>query len=742
MRISPDGGRTFPRWWSGPGRRKRELPLARRLPTEPVTVPTYDPVSRTGRLLVCDFDVELARTGRDVTDPVRRVELDAASFVALIERLGGRAIMDRSPSDGRHVYVLFAQALPFADLRDAVHALAHRYVSLDTSPMNSVYGQIRIPGSPHKMRNGALTGWMTLITPLEEADRIARTPCGPQVWNRLVQELAAEYASAGLGAFPPVADWAALRDLPHDTDGMPWLPRHGGSRPLRADFEEIAVTGAYDGGRYRSGSEARQAILTSCAARGWRLEEVTNRIESGQWGGLATLYSKYRRRRTALHRDWKKALTKITPVKRGRNVNTSRPLSRPPAPGGDRVLPQGETAVRNGANWHLPVQSKVNRRLSPWQTILTWQNAVWAAERDPDLRQEWGRQAISIRKVLRALGVASQMSGSPTSKFGCRYLSLLAGLDYTTVSRVLRTLREADDPLIDQVAEHHHDEPDVYCLRIPDRYRHMAMWRNWRAGLITAIHPVFTKLQAPAAFVYEALSESAPTASGELSTLAAISRTATTDALRELAGHGLAERVPGPDGGWRRGPHSPDTVAHTLGADLDHAERTALYAEHRRQWRELLASFKATPTVPPYDDGLPTDPQPGLAAERADHLAQHEPPPDLDAHVGADHLSADTNPAAPHAPPTPTDTAADWTDLRPASPAKDKSPPAHSRRQPTPRSARPTRLDDAQAAQLLADSPQLRLLSEELGAVVLAVVHTAPDRAASNPAFSTGRPRA
>ena len=47
-----------------------------------------------------------------------------------------------SPSGGRHVFILFAAALPWLELRDVARALALRFPSIDTSPMSSLGGQI------------------------------------------------------------------------------------------------------------------------------------------------------------------------------------------------------------------------------------------------------------------------------------------------------------------------------------------------------------------------------------------------------------------------------------------------------------------------------------------------------------------------------------------------------------------------------------------------------------------------
>ena len=52
-----------------------------------------------------------------------------------------------SPSGGRHVFVLFAAALPWRELRDLARAIALRFPAVDPAPMSSMGAQISPPGS-------------------------------------------------------------------------------------------------------------------------------------------------------------------------------------------------------------------------------------------------------------------------------------------------------------------------------------------------------------------------------------------------------------------------------------------------------------------------------------------------------------------------------------------------------------------------------------------------------------------
>ena len=156
-------------------------------------------------------------------------------------RCGGQVLADVSPSGGRHVFVVFAAALPWLELRDVARALALRFPSIDTSPMSSLGGQISPPGSRHKSG-----GWRVLSMPPGDARDAVEHPNGPEVWAALLGELAAELRRIELGpACTKCADEAEMDDT-----GVPWLPRLGGRAPLGADLEGVARSGRWDRSRY------------------------------------------------------------------------------------------------------------------------------------------------------------------------------------------------------------------------------------------------------------------------------------------------------------------------------------------------------------------------------------------------------------------------------------------------------------------------------------------------------------
>jgi hypothetical protein len=225
VRISRDGGRTYP------ARHARPLPAEP--PGQPCTVPVYDPGSATGRMLALDLDPARGDVGHQ-----------AAELAHLLERLGARYVADVSPSGGRHVLVLFSSSLTWRELRDLVRAMSVRFPAVDPAPMYSLGGQISPPGSRHKSG-----GWRLLSTPLSEARAAVERPNGPEVWNALLTEFAAELQQVlhrgGDQVLHQHGDNQLVATELDDT-GVPWVPRLGGRAPLGAELEHAARMGRWD----------------------------------------------------------------------------------------------------------------------------------------------------------------------------------------------------------------------------------------------------------------------------------------------------------------------------------------------------------------------------------------------------------------------------------------------------------------------------------------------------------------
>ena len=521
------------------------------------------------------LDLDPARVGRDVdgaavqhnhelhADLADGVRAQAEALAGLVARCGGQALADISPSGGRHVYVPFAAALPWLELRDVARALALRFPSIDTAPMSSLGGQITPPGS-----RGKRGGWRLLTMPLETARAAVEHLNGPEVWAALLAELAAELRQVerGTESRDRVADEAELDDA-----GVPWVPRLGGRASLGAELEHVARTGRWNRSRHAGRSEARMAVLGAAAARGWQLADVRSAIASGAWKGLAGLYerrSEPGRLERLLPYEWRKAIDGISQEKNVRQWHTSDLITRPPV---------DESA--SSAEYGL---------------IRQWLTAILCAAEDPERVKGWGRRTIAARLVLLAMGQAAMVSGSSTIEFGTRNLALYSALSHRTVSRVLRMLRDEPDPLIDLVSPRRMARADRYQLRIPDRYADSVRWRRRRAGRIEAAHPAFLLLGGTSALVYQALDQE-EARGAEVAQAARLSASATSAALRVLAEHGLAEHGPG---GWRRGPVALADVAESTGASALQAEREARYKQDRESWRARLREYQGAKRLP------------------------------------------------------------------------------------------------------------------------------------------------
>ena len=537
-------------------------------------MPVYDPASGTGRLLALDLDP--ARAGRDVDDPavhhgherrgalVDEVERLAAELGQLLERLGVRFVADVAPSGGRHVYVLFAAALPWLELRDLVRAIALRFAAVDPAPHASLGGQISPPGSRHKSG-----GWRLLTTPPEVAAAIVEHPNGPEVWAALLAEFAAELQQAEENLRDTKVEAAAVAEL--DDTGVPWVPRLGGRAPLGAELDQVARTGRWDRTRYAGRSEARMAVVGAAAARGWQLADVRAAVASGAWKGLAALYerrSEPARMERLLPLEWRKCTGRISGEENVRHRHTSDLSTRPPA---DEIGLAAEYGL-----------------------IREWLTAILCAAEDPERVKGWGGRAIAVRLVLLALGQAAMVSSSSTIEFGTRNLALYSCLSHRTIARVLRLLAAEDDPLIDLVSLRRMARADRWQLRIPDRYADSVRWRRRRAGRIEAAHPAFLKLGGTSALVYQVLDQ-AEARGAEVARAARLSASATSSALRVLAEHGLAERGPG---GWHRGAIALADAAESTGAADLQREREERYRQDRESWRARLRTYQGARHLP------------------------------------------------------------------------------------------------------------------------------------------------
>ena len=371
MRVSVDGGRSYPR--------ARVLAAGR--PAVPAAVATFDTDGRAPNVV---FDLDVSKGGP------ARVAADAERLAALLDGVGAAYVLDESPSGGLHVHVPLAEPAGFDEVARVMTAAKALFASLDRAPMsNRKTGCIRPPGAAHR-----LGGSQRLVTEFGAARRVFLRRNRPRVWARLVDRLAPADPAP-----PPPPDHA---DPPNRPRGV--------RRALPVGLALLARTGVYAAGRYVSGSEARQAVLTSAVQRGWSLDDVVGEVAAGRWPGLRGLYARPRYR----GRDWTVPLGRDWAVAE-RFVGETN-LQRAGAAGSDtsensltRPAPEesGSSSGGNGSRFAgVGGPGADGRRLSAGEDrfVRRWFAAVRAAERDDPFS---GRVEVSVGvvgAVLAGLG--------------------------------------------------------------------------------------------------------------------------------------------------------------------------------------------------------------------------------------------------------------------------------------------------------------------------------------------------
>lgn len=526
-------------------RTRNERPLTGVLPSSPGAVRVYGP---DGCCKALCLDLDIGRGGPDA------VAADEERLVAWLGARGARVVTDRSPTGGRHVYVPFADRVPYEVAREVVQALAASHPTLDVGPHRSLKtGCIRPPGSAHKRG-----GHQELTMPLAAAYDILRRPNGLSVLAQIRAHLVEE-----------IATWHATQDLAPDVAYGPTDGARCPARTLGARLRGIAETGVYDHARYPSASEARQAVVTGAVAAGWDLRDVASRLADGRWPGLAGMYARYSptNRRTALARDWHAAQGFIS---------TAR--DEPGSSAGNAHVRKSHTSrsrSQRGAQTAGEPQSE-HDHIRTWRTVLR----VVEVHRFP------GRGGHLARFVLRALGEAGHKTNSRYVAFGARSLAIATGADYSAVAAVLRRLAAELDGWVDLVEPGRGEHADLYELTIPTDLVEMARDLRWDTGRAQALRPVFRELGHVAAFVFEAVETGRARSITTLVPATGLSRSAVAAAVNALAAHGLLERSP--DGLVAR-PDRLRAVAELVGALDAVSTQLRRYARERQTWHAHLA---------------------------------------------------------------------------------------------------------------------------------------------------------
>lgn len=509
-------------------RQRDERDLSELLPSRPAAVMLYDGRTGLSRILAIDFDSKTFGTDK--------VQLDVRRVQNLLSEHNIRWIHDRSASGGEHLYVPVAGGLSLGESVDVLELLSQLCPTIDPSPHRSIqHGCIRMPGSAHKQG-----GHQELLMSSMMALTVASRPTPRTSFTSLHQSLE-KYrpAKPTAGETPEVFD-------------------REGAGPMNAVLLDIARNGFRPSSRYDSPSEARFAVLRSASNLGMRATEIYQRMNDGRWPGLSSLFSRYKSPMKELKADLLRLKSKGH--RNGNATVVKSNTSRPKAQGGSETL----------------------HSASFYQGLKIWRNAFHLKE----ATYGSNKAGLQIRLLLRALGEAASKAQSTLIEFGCRSLAIATGLDHSTVSRHLRTLRSEKEPLIQLVCSAQGKYADTYELVVPEALVESAAVISYRSGKIHALRPAFRVLGPVASFVYEALEQ------GHQSTPAImratnLSRSAVQDALYVLDGHALATKA---GETWMVLSPNMDFLAEMLGATTEVEFQRQAYAQQRFLWVAWLNS--------------------------------------------------------------------------------------------------------------------------------------------------------
>ena len=618
-------------------------------PDRPACINVYLP-NGIGRLLVGDFD---AHPGSGV-DP-RHVRIDAAGMVELVESCGGRCIVDASPHGGVHVIVVFASFLPAFELARLAKALKLRFANraagwhdtFDTGPMTSGANEslLRPPGSPHR-----LGGFQRLVTPVAEAETIARTGNDGGVYQRLLAALERELLEVDPPPFHAAAP-APSQAAEELAEQDPAAALQTRPKRMSARMRAIAEDGTWDPARYDGPSEARFAVFVHLAARGWTADDIRAELAAGRFAGLHRLLRVHRSGevdRRALRSDaeyqalmageLERATTWLQDQKEKARaapdrIGKSWPLAGPHTTAGGEGAPTAPSRAGGGGP---VIQLPPGReRASVHQWLRSWQTAT------RELCLTRYRCDPTVRLVLAALAGLAAYRQTTTLGVGRRALSLASGISDSAVSAALHKLEDlgADEKTRDQApivliekGVKQLGTPDVYELVIPEALKDLACWRTWRPGPIAPVHPVLQYLGISAAIVYAELGTT-PIPRPTLEYLAGLSDRGLRNTLTTLAEHGLAERS-GP--GWVRSPGTLESKIVTRPSMINFMARVEEYRLERTEFRKAMGLFDFTgmltvqdildaapdsSNVEPAAPSAPAEPAPAAAQPSSDAAA-------------------------------------------------------------------------------------------------------------------------
>ncbi|MDM4723326.1 hypothetical protein QTQ03_28385 [Micromonospora sp. WMMA1363] len=492
----------------------------------------------------------------------------AADAARLFARLGGRAIVDTATSGGRHVWVPLSVPMTLRQAHQLAHACRRLWPTLDISPtVNLAEGCLTGPGS--RCKDGR---YRTLVTPFDQAVQAVTRRSAHDLVDRaltLLAELVGPIDPADVAARPTTT-----------------TPTGGARRPLSPSHTHIAEHGIWPTDRTTAHgqpwtrSEACYAVLCAAARRGYTIGDVLDRIETGQWPGLLTLYTgRYRHHwRRRLQAEWTKARTAAA------TAPSTHPTQAPQNTGGD----SRESTERDFARRWLATITPVADQLVPGRArhnthALLW-SLAWLAWRT-------GRRHIE--------------AGTRSYARGCAGL-----LDHSTAAALLAHLRELPDDQrpIRRISSGRGTHGDLYELVIPPAYAldatDPATHPDPRPipavfGVRDPDRPHTKLLGATGWRVYQALTSGATGTAAQIARAAGVSRAETYTVLPILTRLKLARKIDtstlatasGCGATWQVGEQTTEQAGGDVDAPGHLSQLDKRHQAERAHWRQVLAAY-------------------------------------------------------------------------------------------------------------------------------------------------------
>ncbi|WP_037161271.1 hypothetical protein [Rhodococcoides fascians] len=542
-------------------------PLTVKRPALPSAVPLF--VHGRARVVALDFDTK--HHGHDA------VAADVTRVLAWLDECGGRAVVDKSTSGGRHVLIPLApgKTVSADEIRPLLRLLTVRLPTLDITPMtNTKAGCITVPGSACK------EGGHRELVDLDPAAAFDILTIGSDAGTlaRL------EALLGGIGRTPTTPTTPAEAYIRTETvtervvgagHDARLHPRFCRSTPPPHSVVEFARTGRLDSSRWPSRSEARQSVITHAVLAGATPDAILAHIAAPEWAGLRAAYARYSEPARVIARDAARALHWAA---------SALP---------DPVRDIGHKQRHTGGTYDPVLRS--------WLTHAQ----TWVATEFSRRRDRWSAHAV-VQGLAWAAAVSGQIvEGVPTVGVGGRSLSIAAGmLPETTVWSILERLREMEGSPLLLIERGVGQNPDRYALVSTPAARTATPPAEvpQESGGIESVHPAWSVIGWRHRILYDAAAAAPePMTPDALFTAVGIGRTSGYEALVDLRIAGLltVENTQ-----ISVGPVELDDIGHRHGLTSAVRARIVRHRAERIVWREWLAAREEARTPPEPDPTL------------------------------------------------------------------------------------------------------------------------------------------